>query len=105
MFVFSGFHYDSEGNPSDKTRELLNGLLDYLGDEGIVPQNVRVIREKDNDRVTCYLSQKDSDNIHILNRDYCNVIRVKANPDRLQFLTTDLDMSEKEIRLTLLQEA
>ena len=105
MLVFSGFHYDSEGNPSDKTRELLNGLLDYLGDEGIIPQNVRVIREKDNDRVTCYLSQRDSDNIHILNRDYCNVIRVKANPDRLQFLTTDLDMSEKEIRLTLLQEA
>ena len=105
ILIFSGFHYDRDGNPSDKTKELLNALLDYLGEEEIIPKSVRVIRVKEEDRCTCYLSQKDSDNIHILNRDYCNIIAIKADADCLQFLSTDLNMSEKEIRLTLLQEA
>lgn len=105
IFVFSGFHYDRDGNPSDKTRELLNALLDYLGDNQYIPQDVRVIRNKEVDRTICYLSQKNSDNVNILNRDYCNMITIKTNPDALEFMSTDLDMSEKEIRLTLLQEA
>lgn len=49
--VFSGNFYDSKGRPSRTTRERLNGLLDLLGDRGIVPKGTRVFLAGDGCRV------------------------------------------------------
>ena len=40
--LYAGDFYDSKGRPSRTTRERLNGLLDLLGDQGIIPEGIRV---------------------------------------------------------------
>jgi len=104
--VFSGFHYDSDGNPSNKTKELLNSLLDCLGDEEIIPQNVRVRPIEEHGKVLVYLSQKDTDNRCILNKDYCNLIFIKPSKNVLDIERTDLSGSEstQNIRLMVVPE-
>jgi hypothetical protein len=49
--VRSGNFYDSKGRPSRTTRERLNGLLDLLGDRGIIPEGTRVFLSGDGCRV------------------------------------------------------
>lgn len=39
--VHSGSFYDGKGRPSRTTRERLNGLLDLLGQYGVIPEGVR----------------------------------------------------------------
>ena len=106
IIVFSGFHYDSNGNPSNKTKELLNSLLDCLGDEEIIPQNVRVRPIEEHGKVLFYLSQKDTDNMCILNENYCNLVRINPNKHLLDIEQTDLSGSEstQNIRLMVVPE-
>lgn len=47
VVVRSGDFYDSRGRPSRTTRERLNGLLDLLGDRGIIPEGTRVFLSGD----------------------------------------------------------
>lgn len=47
VVVRSGDFYDSKGRPSRTTRERLNGLLDLLGDRGIIPEGTRVFLSSD----------------------------------------------------------
>lgn len=49
--VRSGDFHDSKGRPSRTTRERLNGLLDLLGDRGIIPEGTRVFLSGDGCRV------------------------------------------------------
>ena len=42
VVVRSGDFHDSKGRPSRTTRERLNGLLDLLGDRGVIPEGIRV---------------------------------------------------------------
>ena len=49
--VSTGNFYDSKGRPSRTTRERLNGLLDLLGDRGIIPEGTRVFLTDDGCRV------------------------------------------------------
>ena len=51
VVVRSGNFYDSKGRPSRTTRERLNGLLDLLGDRGIIPEGTRVFLSGDSCRV------------------------------------------------------
>ena len=51
VVVRSGNFYDSKGRPSRTTRERLNGLLDLLGDRGIIPKGTRVFLSGDSCRV------------------------------------------------------
>ena len=51
VVVRSGNFYDSKGRPSRTTRERLNGLLDLLGDRGIIPEGTRVFLTDDGCRV------------------------------------------------------
>ena len=41
IILRTGNFYDSKGRPSRTTRERLNGLLDALGEAGIIPEGVR----------------------------------------------------------------
>lgn len=47
MLIFSGNFYDSKGRPSRTTRERLNGLLDFLGTQEIIPSGIRVFLRED----------------------------------------------------------
>lgn len=58
VVVTDGFYYDADGNPTKTTRERLNGLLDALGDEQIIPQGVRVYI--DGEYGVCYLKHEKS---------------------------------------------
>ena len=42
VVVRCGDFYDSKGRPSRTTRERLNGLLDLLGERGVIPEGTRV---------------------------------------------------------------
>jgi len=44
--VYDGNFYDRAGNPSTTTRERLNGLLDELGEQCLIPEGVRVFQDK-----------------------------------------------------------
>lgn len=85
VYVFSGFHYDADGNPTNLTRERVNGLLDLLGSEKVIPQKVRVIY--DSEFSVCYLNCQD--NRTVLNKEYCDVVGIKADPKEFQFVAVD----------------
>lgn len=82
VYIFSGFYYDTDGNPTNLTRERLNGLLDFLGDENVIPRGVRVIFESESN--VCFVHCNGSKTV--LNRDYCNIVGVKADPEEFQFV-------------------
>ena len=93
IFVCSGEFYDDEGNPSNLTRERLNGLLAALGHVSIVPKDVRVCMKymyaedeadqiKDAPRL-CYIIS--GDNRVLFNEDYATVVGISPNPDCFTF--------------------
>lgn len=46
--VYDGNFYDRAGNVSTTTSERLNGLLDALGEQCLIPEGVRVFKSKEN---------------------------------------------------------
>jgi hypothetical protein len=54
--VYDGGFYDKEGRPSRTTRERLNGLLDALGEECLIPERVRVHLDADKQE-ECYVGR------------------------------------------------
>lgn len=74
--VFSGGVYDEDGNPKPLTRERLNGLLDALGAEGLIPENVRVWIDRECN--VCYLVHFDEK--QVLNKHYCTMVGINASP-------------------------
>jgi len=81
VYVYAGGHYDSEGNPSDTTRERLNGLLDALGWCGVIPRGVRVFFDPDHG--ICYFGSGDQK--VVLNNNYNTMASIEANPDQFIF--------------------
>lgn len=81
VYVFAGNYYDSYGNPTNTTKERLNGILDALGYQGVIPNNVRVFFDPDQDR--CYFGRFDEK--VALNRDYCIMASIEANPYLFRF--------------------
>jgi len=104
--VFSGFYYDGQGNPTDKTREVLNALLDGLSFRDILPEGVRVFigQIEGDDKNICRLRHKDQ--YVILHEDYCNIISITPHADELIIQETDPSLSYQadEVRLYALQE-
>ena len=47
IMICTGDFYDSKGRPSRTTRERLNGILDFLCDQGFLPEGVRVFLRED----------------------------------------------------------
>lgn len=79
--IYSGDYYDKYGNPTCTTRERLNGLLDALGTRKVIPQNVRVYY--DQDYSICYVIKQEHK--VALNKDYCTMVSLKADPSHLIF--------------------
>lgn len=72
----TGFFYDRFGVPSCKTRERLNGLLDYLGDRGYLPQGVRVFVDEEG----CWVGKGDE--CIGLDKDD-PIVTIESNPHNL----------------------
>jgi len=84
--VYGGGRYDEYGNPYDLVRERLNGLLDALGDDGIIPTDVRVWYDRENS--ICYLIHHEQK--VALNKNYCRMVTIEANPG--EFVIDDMDI-------------
>jgi hypothetical protein len=55
ILIFDGSFYDNAGNPSKTTRERLNGILDVLGQEGIIGDGIRAFIDKEDG--ICYIGR------------------------------------------------
>lgn len=84
VYVYSGDYYDTYGNPTDLTRERLNGLLDALGSLAIIPENVRVTYDREYSM--CYVVCHESK--AAINKNYCTKVGIKADP--IDFSVTDI---------------
>lgn len=84
--VYTGGKYDEYGNPTMLTLERLNGLLDALGHEGIVPKNTRVYYDRDYS--VCYLINMESK--VALNKDYCTMAALKSDPCEFVIVRMDI---------------
>jgi len=81
--LYDGGFYDKQGRPSRTTRERLNGLLDALGAEELIPEGVRA-----------YLSTEADGACHVgcagigrpLGRGH-EPVTIGANPVNLEFLS------------------
>lgn len=98
IFIFSGFYYDRDGNPTRTTRERLNGLLDALGDLALLPQNVRVIIDQEYKIV--YVNHME--NRVALNKDYCDVVGIIPDKDELIFSVLDPSRDDKNVSMVCL---
>jgi hypothetical protein len=81
VFVFAGGVYDHDGNPSDTTKERLNGLLNALGWCGVIPPRVRVFFDPEFS-LTYFGS---GENKIALNYNYCVMASILASPTEFIF--------------------
>jgi hypothetical protein len=81
VFVFAGGVYDNNGNPSETTKERLNGLLNALGWCGVIPTRVRVFFDQEFG-LTYFGS---GENKIVLNSNYCVMASILATPTEFIF--------------------
>lgn len=79
IIVQSGNFYDSKGRPSRTTRERLNGLLDLLGDRGVIPEGIRVFLKENG---SCCIGKGDTFKQFDARKP---VISMLSHPDNLVF--------------------
>jgi len=92
VMVTSGFYYDTEGNPTKTTRERLNGLLDALGDEEIIPQGVRIYVDKEYG--VCYL--KHEENKVPIGKHYSKFVHLTPSKTDFIYKTDEQIKAEQE---------
>ena len=78
--MFGGNFYDSKGRPSRTTRERLNGILDSLGELGIIPAGLRAFIDPDTG--ACCIGKGGQ--FRPLSNNTDKVV-ILANPDELVF--------------------
>jgi len=80
-----GNRYDIHGNPTNTTRERLNGLLDRLGELGIIPDGVRIFRDREKEMT--YLGRYDD--AVAVGKHFAHSVSIQPNPDRLMMTAFD----------------
>lgn len=78
--VYDGGFYDGLGRPSRTTRERLNGILDHLGAQQIIPEDVRVFLDRDSN--VCYVGRDDER--QPIGKNYSPVV-LTSNPYHVEF--------------------
>lgn len=91
LWIAFGNRYDAYGHPTNTTRERLNGLLDRLGELGIIPRGVRIFKDRDNDMT--YVGKLDD--VVAVGRRYAHSVFIEPSPDRL--MMTAFDPSRPDI--------
>lgn len=80
VVLFGGNFYDSKGRPSRTTRERLNGILDILGERGVIPSGLRAFINPSTGE--CCIGKGDQCRPLSNNTDKVVIL---ANPDELVF--------------------
>ena len=80
VVIFGGNFYDSKGRPSRTTRERLNGILDSLGEKGVIPPGLRAFIHTETGE--CCIGKGDQ--CRTLSDGNDKVV-ILANPDELVF--------------------
>lgn len=80
--VYDGGFYDSLGRPSRTTRERLNGLLDAMGEENLIPEGVRAHLDPEKSGA-CFVGRLGVS--QPLGKRY-EPVTIAANPIDLEFL-------------------
>lgn len=86
VYLFADENHDGDGKSGMLTRERLNGVLDALGWEGVIPLNVRIWYDKEYG--IAYLVHLD--NKIALNANYCKMVSIKA--DSKEFIPCDREI-------------
>lgn len=90
--IYSGGIYDENGNPTNLTRERLNGLLDALGAARVIPYDVRVSYDPDSKMVYVIRGEEKI----ALNKSYCTMVGLKSHPS--EFCIGDMNIVWKQVR-------
>jgi hypothetical protein len=77
-----GSYWDGYGQPTATTAERLNGLLDCLGANGLIPSGVRVFRDKE--AKMTYLGR--GDDYVAVGKDYADLVYLKPNNQELEIV-------------------
>jgi hypothetical protein len=85
LSVSVGDRFTDAGHPTRTCIERLNGLLDSIGIHGIIPEGVRVFKDRDND--TFYLGQ--GDNRIAVGMNHARNIILKPDPNEFIVLKSD----------------
>jgi hypothetical protein len=91
VIVTTGFYYDNDGNPTKIARERLNGLLDALGDENILPKGIRVY--VDAEFGVCYLKHEETR--LPLSKHYNHFIRIMSDKNSFKCETQEELLARK----------
>jgi len=91
VIVTTGFYYDSDGNPTRIARERLNGLLDALGDEKIIPKGVRVY--VDSEFGVCYLKHEETR--LPFGKHYNHFVKITSDQDSFKYETQEELLARK----------
>lgn len=79
-------YFTFDGKPTKTVVERLNGLLDTLGIHGIIPEGVRIFKDRDEDMF--YLGKGD-DKIAV-GRKYARNVRLNPDPEEFSIQSSDL---------------
>lgn len=74
--LFDGSHYDREGNLSSTTKERLNGILNYLAVQNILPDGIKAYLDYESG--VSFIG-KDTARV-AFGRDYVNAVSIDATP-------------------------
>jgi hypothetical protein len=83
VWLYAGMEHDGDSTAARVTRERLNGVLDALGWEGLIPLNVRIWYDKEYG--VAYLVHFE-DKI-ALDANYCKAVSIKTHPK--EFIACD----------------
>lgn len=86
-----GDYFDGYGHPTKTTIERLNGLLDCIGSHGIIPEGVRIFKDRSTD--TFYLGKGDK-RIPV-GKKYARNVFLKPNCDEFIIEYSDIDLNSK----------
>lgn len=80
-------YYDHFGQPTATTAERLNGLLDRLGALNVIPEGVRVFRDKSGAEPITYIGR--GDNKVAVGDRLARAVIIASNPSRFDFAVVE----------------
>lgn len=95
LILFAKNRCDHFGNPGRSSREMINGLLDELGYLEIIPENVRVWLDR-NEEFGEMLYLVNFDSKYLLNENYCQMISFKCDPNHFAINQVESEYDEPE---------
>lgn len=85
LSVSIGSRFTPQGNPAETVIERLNGILDILGIDGIIPEGVRIFKDRENNRFCI----GKGDHFIPVGQRYAKNILIQPDAYELRFIRAD----------------